>query len=707
LEARIAQLEGRWEAAIDALRSLEQRGLLGSQGREELARLLLLVGQRSEAERLLQTTPQQAGNINLQRLKLQAEIWAQQGEFDRVKQVLGPIIEKSSDALDWLWWAQLLSSSRYTEEADQAFEKAQQLAPHAPQIALAQIIYLARTARDSEARKRLEKLADSLKKDAPSLRVLALGYEAVGDIRQAEQCFRQAMAEAPRDADLLLDWAGFALRHGEIRQCQVALERIIAASANNLVVSEETLRNARRNLAQLLAKSADYRDFVRGRSLLEANLKQASQVSDRCLLARILANRPERTAKQEAADMYQRLLREGVILSAEDRFVYAQILAALGRWPDARLQMAALFQQTSEPTPTQLAFFIREMLAHESPGEEIRPYLEKLEAQLGSDSPVVLELKMRLAVQAGNTKDIEARWRTLVSKAIEDRKYDQVIQLAEMAERAGMTSLTSEALEQVATTYPEALIAKALFLARQKQLDAALDCCQQALAHVPIGRVVVCAVNCLRTARELVTQGHLARVDAWFQQASVNFRADKGIVLAYTSFLNLSGRYEELIPLYRQLLTDSRLSDLEKALLENNLAYILSAQHDLPAKGEAPHSETEAVLREAEQLVEHAITVLGPIGSFLDTRAVVRMRQGRLAEAISDARQAVLEEPSPLNYFHLVECLWFSGDKATALREFQRGRANYHLSEESLPPIERPRLRRLVAELKELGLSLN
>lgn len=707
LEARIAQLEGRWEAAIDALRSLEQQGLLGSQGREELARLLLLVGRTSDAERLLQTTAQQPGKDDLQRLKLQAEIWAQQGQFEKVRQVLGPRIEKSSDPLDWLWWAQWLSRNGSMEEADRAFEKAQQLAPQVPQIALAQIIYLARTNRVSEARKRLEKLAALLRKDAPSLRVLALGYEAVGDIPQAEQCFRRAMAEAPRDADLLLDWAGFSLRHGEIRECQAALERIVTASANDLVVSEETLRNARRNLAQLLAKSADYRDFQRARSLLKANLKQALQVADRCLLARILANRPERTAKQEAADIYQKLLREGVILSPEDRFVYAQILATLGRWPDARLQMAALFQQTPDPTPSQLAFFIREMLTHDSPQEEIQPYIEKLAARLGHDSPAILELQMRLAVRAGNTKEIETRWRARVSKALEDHNYDQVIQLAVMAERAGMTSLAAEVLEKLATTYPEALIARALFLARQQQLDAALDCCQQALGQVPRERVVTCAVDCLRAAREHVKPGHLARVDAWFQQANVNTAADKRIILAYTSFLNLAGRYEVLVPLYRRLLADTRLSDLEKALLGNNLAYILSAQCDFPSRAGASQSENAATLREAEQLVEHAIAVLGPIGSFLDTRAVVRMRQGRLAEAISDARQAVLEEPSALTYFHLVEALWLAGDKATAVREFQRARDNYRLSEEALPPIERPRLRRLTAELKNLGLSLN
>lgn len=707
LEARIAQLEGRWEAAIESLRSLEQRGLLGPQGREELARLLLLVGQTSEAERVLQSTAEQTGNNDLQRLKLQAEIWAQQGQFERVKQVLGPRIEESSDPLDWLWWAQLLSRSGNTDEADRAFERAKQLAPHVPQIILAQIIYLVRTNRNLEARKQLEELGAVLKKDAPSLRVLALGYEAVGDIQQAEQCFRRAMDEAPQDADLLLDWAGFSLRQGRLRECQAALERIVAASGNNLVVSEETLRNARRNLAQLLAKSADYRDFQRARSLLEENLKQAAQITDRCLLARVLANRPERTAKQEVADIYQKLLREGVILSAEDRFVYAQILAVLGRWPDARLQMAALFQQTPDPTPAQLAFFIREMLTHGSPGEEIQPYLEKLVARLGDDSPAVLELKTRLAVQSGNTKEIESRWRDMVSKAIDERKYDQAMQFAELAEKAGMTSLAGEVLEQVTSHYPVALMAKALFLSRQQKLEAALDCCEQALAHVPVERVVVCAVNCLRAAREQVKPDHLARVDAWFQRANVNSAGDKGVILAYTSFLNLAGRYEELVPLYRRLLSDSRLSDLEKALLENNLAYVLGAQCDLPSREGSAQSENAAILREAEQLVEHAITVLGPIGSFLDTRAVVRMRQERLAEAISDARQAVLEEPSALTYFHLVEALWLAGDKATAVREFQRARDNYRLSEEALPPIERPRLRRLTAELKNLGLSLN
>lgn len=704
LEARVALLEGRLDAAVERLQTLEQRHLLGAQGREELATLLLLQGRDQEAERVLVQAPRGSAQSGFQEAKLRAELWARQGRIEEALQLIEPQIQQSQNPLDWLWWAQWLARAGKQQAADAAFSRARELAPQLPQLALAEVAYRINTNRKEEARLRLQDLEKTLGKSLLAYRTLALGYELLGDYSQAETYLRLAQQMNPQDAELLLDWAGFCLRRGKFTECRSALETILSADGQKLIVNEQTLCNARRNLARLLAVSADYRDFQRARALLEQNLAQTHEWLDRCILARILCTRPEKALKQQGVEFFWSLLREGRTLSPEDRFSFARALADLGRWPDARLQMLTLFKELPRPQVPHLVFFIQQMIDHGSPEEEIRPYLQQLADRLDPDAPVVIELEMRLARSLGNSGRSESRWRERFEESLRKQDWDGATGWAQLAEQAGFTSLAAEAWDKLVAASPRMLLLKAGFLARQGQLDEALTTCELAIPHVAPEEVASAAVNCLRAARTQIQPSHLARVQTWLENVRAAELPNKRLALDYASFLNFAGPHRELPAVYRRLLGRTDLSDLEKALLENNLAYILAASAVGTGTSGSPSA---AALSEAEKLVSHAIQVLGPSGSLLDTRALVRMQQGKLTEALADARQAVLEEPSPLTYFHLIEALWRVGDKATALRELQRARETLQFSERSIPPIERDRFRQLMAALQGESSKMN
>jgi len=208
--------------------------------------------------------------------------------------------------------------------------------------------------------------------------------------------------------------------------------------------------------------------------------------------------------------------------------------------------------------------------------------------------------------------------------------------------------------------------------------------------------VAATAMSIVRLNRTSIQEGDLQTVEGWLRKARESDPKNKRIAIDYASFLNLAGRYEEVEQAYRALLNRNDLSDMEKALIQNNLAYVLAAGSGKPSDRAA-----NARLREAEDLIDKAISVIGPIGSLLDTRSVVRMGLGKNREALDDAQQAVVEEPSPLSYFHLVQALIAVGDTPTALREWQRACQDLGLSPEAIPPIERARFGEVASQLSQ------
>jgi predicted Zn-dependent protease len=106
----------------------------------------------------------------------------------------------------------------------------------------------------------------------------------------------------------------------------------------------------------------------------------------------------------------------------------------------------------------------------------------------------------------------------------------------------------------------------------------------------------------------------------------------------------LEGRYDEVIKIYREMLASGKLNPQLKAIVQNNLAFVLAAINPTPERG-----------AEAQKLIEEAIRVLGPTSDILDTRAIAYLAQGKPDLAAADLKTALVDRPTTAKYYHLAQ----------------------------------------------------
>jgi tetratricopeptide (TPR) repeat protein len=154
------------------------------------------------------------------------------------------------------------------------------------------------------------------------------------------------------------------------------------------------------------------------------------------------------------------------------------------------------------------------------------------------------------------------------------------------------------------------------------------------------------------------------------------------------TFNNTRGDFVRLEQLYREYLTREDVSNLEKAAMRNNLAFLLAVTN----RG------TEAL-----DVIGDAIEQLGPLAALKDTEAMAYLASGRMEEALTELRTiASSGQATPGMYFHLALAEHRSGNTAAAVEAFQKAQ-QMGLSEATLDPPEIPIYQKL---LKALGPEL-
>ncbi|MGQ9607412.1 MAG: tetratricopeptide repeat protein [Thermogutta sp.] len=689
LRAELAVLQGRWESAIRLLQDLHGRNLATDGQTAQLIQLLLLTGRDDEAEALLSSLRPDRRRPELRRI--QAELLIREGKVEEALAVARQDEESPPDAVEYMWQARLLTLANRPDEAKQKLREAVALAPEWPAPYLALLtLSVARGEKDAAARV-LAEAAGSLQGPAGYC-ALGLGYETLGDAESAEKYYRRALEVAPLEAGPKLEWAGFLIRARRWEEGRRVLEDLAAAN-NSSPDSQEVIRNARRNLAQLLVVGGDYRGFRRALDLLDQNLRETDSPLDRLLQIRLTAGRPEKSLRLQAATAYEAEARAGTTLPVEDRFQWAVVLESLGRWPDARARLAELLRLRTR-SGRYLEFYIRKLIEHDSPAGEIRPLLEDL-AKVAPSPWTVDELKARLAAREGDAQEAVRLLEGLLQVGDDSGPRPPVPVVLQWFEELGLYQEAENHWRSVASSQPQAALGLAGYLARRGRTDDALTLYRSALQTIAPESVAAAAVGILRDRRESFTPEQIAAVEEILQAAEKASGRTRSWLLTRGNFLHLLGRHQEAVPVYRELLERPDLRDAERAAVQNNLAYVLAA-------AEAPSpQDMEKNLTEAESLINRAEEVLGPRSNILDTRALMELRRGRAEPALKFARQAVAESPEPLNYLHLVMALDTQGDAVGALREWETARRAYDLRKETLPPLEHAAFERLQTKFEQ------
>ena len=682
LEAEIAMMEGRTDDAIEGFQRAGQLGTLRPLYLAQLVRLLYSQRRYDEAKEAM-------GRLgSLRHLpsmkKWEAQLDLRTGDLEQALELAAESVADSKRATDFLWYGQLLAQADKPDEALAAFRRAAQINPRIPQAWLAMVVLLANNDKKAEAEEVVRQAQVALPEDQLPL-VLAQCYEILRDFSRAEQHYRSAAELDPDNLSVLRRVVRFYVRVNRAGQAREHLLRIIELAGKDPDRHRAELLWARRSLARVMALSGDYRQKQQALKLLEENSPDGkASLEDLRLKATILAAFTQRDARLKAVELFEKIREQGARLSPQEQFLLAQLYDQTKRWRLCQEQMLELLSRNRKETRF-LAAYVQMLLNHDTSPTAVKPWLERLE-KLNPDARAVTAIKAQLLMKKGQVDEGIKLLEGMIPRPLPKEQLGRLREVAAMLERLEQYDAAKKLLVEFAEKAPGGSLTLATFLARHGTLDEALDQCEAALKeNVSPLAVISTAVAVLKKRLGEAGPEHFVRVDDWFSRALKDHPDAKTVRLRLAGFLDLQGNLDEAVKQYRDLLARDDLTDHERALVGNNLAFMLAA------------SKTDG--KEALRLVNNAMAVLGPSSTLLDTRAVAYLAVDQPQTAVTDLRRAIVEGPSATRYFHLALAHHEQGDRQAALRALKVGRENHQLSADIVPRVERDKYLKLIGAL--------
>ena len=649
LEGEVDELDGRLDAAIVNFQRALELGPLSAVTGNRLLNLLIRKGRMSDAKEVLR----QLGSSANSKLTGLLKMHGKEDEVDQaVASAKADCEADPKNAEKWLWYGQLNSTAGRMEEAELAFRKVVEIAPQLPQGYLLLVNLLMNVKKKAEAEEIIRQAEKELPADTAGA-VLGQCYEIVGDQVRAEELYQGLLKDKPDDSTALRGVATYYLRTNRPDKAAEYVQQVLDKKIQPKDADAENMIWARRAMAQIFSGKGDYPNLQKAIKLLQGNAVDGQySPEDTLMLASLLAQRPELVSRNKAIDLLENLEKSRP-LKLEEQLVLVQLYDRVDRWDEARERMGDLLTR-SEENPTYLATFAQLLLKHDDV-ENAERWVARL-AAIQPDSVVTAQLQAAVLVKKGQPEKAI----TLLSRLIKRYTADQLPRLVTVTtvlEELGQYTAAEKILRDFAAEEPRATLALAAFLARRGSTEEALALCGKARKTHPLTSIIQVGLGTLRQRPQEVSKANHDLIQSWIEKALVDDPDSSNLQLQVADFRDLEGNYAEVIKLYRALLARNDVTEQRKAIVQNNLAFIL-------ATAEGPLRDPDDALK----LVQNALRVLGPSGDLLDTRAMAYLAQGKSKEALADLLVAVADNPSPTKFMHLAMAQKQAGDKVAATK---------------------------------------
>jgi tetratricopeptide (TPR) repeat protein len=198
---------------------------------------------------------------------------------------------------------------------------------------------------------------------------------------------------------------------------------------------------------------------------------------------------------------------------------------------------------------------------------------------------------------------------------------------------------------ELLTDFPEQGMPLSSLLAEEGRLDEALELAEKS-TKVAAAEALADTAMTLLEASTLPAQTE--RIEKLLRGALDQHKRPAALLTALARVLTMEKRYREAISLLREAL------EKEPGSVEalRNLSLQLALQR--------------IKLTEALELVQKAIRIAGPSPALLDTRAVACLALSQPDKARQDIEAALLQNQSPIYYYHLFRACLALGDKKVA-----------------------------------------
>jgi tetratricopeptide (TPR) repeat protein len=680
LEAELAIMEGRLDEALVEFRRASDIAALNPADLGQYVRLLYVRGRYELARELMQKMTVQDQPAAFKMLGSELEIRA--GNRAQSLELAAAALE-SQNPIDHQWYGQFLMRAGRPAEAEVAFRRAVGLGPQIPELWLSLIQHLAATGKRAEALEIIRSAQLLLPEDRVPL-ILGQSFEALGDLPVAEQYYVSGAALYPDNFGIVGETANFFTKTGRLARGVPYLEQLLAIGASrNSPGDRPALVWARRALATILANDGGYVEQEKAMKLLEENTIDGRLAPDDMVVkAKILSMRQLQQSDIKAVQLLEQARREAGRLHPRYQVLLSTLYDRTGRTTLAETQMIATARENPEDVRAVSAL-VQFLVRRQAQAGTIEPWLAVLERKAPT-LPVTVGSRARLLVRAGQTEQAVALLQGMLKRPLVRDELDRARYVAGVLEEIKQYDAARRLLEELIAVDPGVRLDLAEMLGRQGAIDAGLDQCQQAFKTLPFARVMPPALAILNVNAAQAKPEQFRRVEAWFRLPG-NEEATKTSILQLANLLDLQSRFPELIRVYQDFLARSDVSERERAVVYNNLVYLLAMQRK--------------DVHNALEMIQQAITVLGPSPQLRDTRALALLANGQNREAVDELKQVVADRPSGLNYFHLAMALAATNDIPAAQQAMRIASKTHQLTADRVPALERDKFQELLNKL--------
>ena len=587
---------------------------------------------------------------------LEAELLSSAGEKERAYAAAKKVasMQPGNPAIQ-VWFANFAKEADESEAAIEALHRAIKIDPSSAAY-WTQLADVYLKAKDMESLQ--ETLRDAqLAVDAEFLPLLtAKLYEYRGQFQNAEDVYLSLYADRLGEVGVDRRLAEFYLLWGRLDATKTAnafsyINRILReAYEGRAAMSDPQVVWARDRAARHLGSTRDYRQSVKAQLLLLSGEEDGKlTVAHRVLLGEILTSMRDPKSQLKAIRIFEDLNQQGQ-LQKKHILLLAQLLNRTGDSKGCESLLTDALP-TYRNDPELWSAYINFLIDRGEYGKA-SSRLNRYE-ELKPDKMAYINLRARLASEKGDKDQLRSLLKSLTPPSkggLDAKQLQQVYGIAQLAARYKDFELAEQLLRFYAKRIPASIGALANFLALHGDSDEAVELMKQ-LFDRDKDAVLQLSTRMLRSRRSEIGD----RFDETFEKMfSSAIREDPDSVARLTmhaEFLELQLDFEGSIQAYDKLLKRGDLSSKARATASNNLGFLLAL------KGEQ--------LEHADELVNEAMEILGPIDDMLDTRAVVRIARQEYDLAVEDLTLATSISQDPIKYYHLAKAHLLAGnDKA-------------------------------------------
>ena len=343
-----------------------------------------------------------------------------------------------------------------------------------------------------------------------------------------------------------------------------------------------------------------------------------------------------------------------------------QLYYAIGDWDKCKRQMEKTVSRFNKSVDARAQFV--NMILQRGAEKDLNIAVRQMTTlrNLAPNDVRTIQLMAELGGKTGKEREVRTYLLGLLPKVSDPKTIDEkqlplMEFVATLLVKLGDLDNAEKVFRMMVARDPDKAFALADFLGTHRNVEQCMDLLETnysvELAE-PTARVAIAAV---RTRRDEIGDKYDEQVQGWIDRALLENPDSIPLLMLLAEFDDVEKKYDEAADIYQKLLARKDLTGVTRAIVLNNLAFLVALAGN----------EAEAGVDPLE-LVQEASQILGPTADILDTRAVVYTAKGEYQKAIRDIDYSVTDNPTAAKYFHKAVAHLGTGENTAAIEAWDK-----------------------------------